>query len=242
MKHPTAEELRQLLGSGLQSMGLEIPERAAEQCVDFLLGILDANQSVNLTGISEPKSAVRLHLLDSLAALPEVEQSPEGELLDLGSGGGFPGVPLGLATLRRAVLLDSVRKKAKAVRRVAQECGLSDLDVRDARAEDLARTDGQRFAVVVARAVGRLPSLVELAAPLLRDGGRLVALKGRLTAQELEAGDRVACIVGLSRVSAREFDLPEAGDRRRVIVYEKKAVSEIPLPRRTGLAQSRPLA
>ena len=124
--------------------------------------------------------AVRLHIVDSLMVLPEIGDAPDGMMIDLGSGAGFPGVPLALACGRSTLLLDSVGKKARAVRSFLVELGLDGkVDVYPRRAEEMELDPSNRAAVVVARAVSSLPSLVELASPLLRQGGWLVAMKGR---------------------------------------------------------------
>ena len=123
-----------------------------------------------------------------------------------------------------------------------QECAIRNVVGVHARAEDLAGRGGDAFAVVVARAVAPLQSLVELSSPLLFEGGRLVALKGVLSDDEAQAAEAVGRIVGCAAVSRREFALPGDGVRRTIVVYEKVGRSSISLPRRVGLAQRRPLA
>jgi 16S rRNA (guanine527-N7)-methyltransferase len=241
VKHPLPRELRDELSRGLDCLGRSISTEAADSCLDFLLRVLRANKSVNLTGISDPRSAVRLHLLDSLTAMPEIETSAEGPILDLGSGGGFPGVPLCVASGRRTVLLDSVAKKTAAVARIIDECGIEGASTICGRAEEVAGGEKNVFAVVVARAVAPLPVLIELAAPFLGVQGRLVALKGRISAEEVSSGDSAAAIAGLKSAGRRDLVLPGGEERRTILVYEKEGPGLVDLPRRTGLAQKRPL-
>jgi len=238
------EDLEALLHEEIASLGptLRVPHESLTIMIDYLVRILDENERVNLTAIREPASAVRQHVADSLSALPELVAAPEGSVVDIGSGGGFPGVPLALATGRRTVLLDSVGRKAKAVNSVLGAMGAVTcaLEVVTARAEDYAATSPHLAAVVVARAVAPLPALVELAAPLLKPAGVLIAMKGQPTREEVAAGDRAAAIVGLRQISDRSFELG-GGESRRILTYERVGDSTVPLPRRVGLAQNSPL-
>jgi 16S rRNA (guanine527-N7)-methyltransferase len=223
-----------------RQMGLLLQPEALALCIDHVRAVLDANERVNLTAIRDEAQAVRLHVLDSLAVLPEVADAPAGRLLDIGTGGGFPGLPLCVASARDGLLLDSVRKKADAVRAIVESLGLGDrIEVAAVRAEEL---EAGGFAVAVVRAVSELPSLVELAAPHLIEGGVLVALKGQVTDEELRRGDRAAEIVGLKRLSVRRYELPEGDEQRAAIAYRKVGEPRVRLPRRNGLAQKKPLA
>jgi 16S rRNA (guanine527-N7)-methyltransferase len=204
--------------------------------------MLEVNQVINLTRITQRESAVRMHLLDALMALPELLEAAEGPILDLGSGGGIPGVPLAFATGRETVLLDSVSKKGRAVQGILKsEFPDSRISVSPERAEEHARTCAGRYAAVVARAVAPLPSLVELAAPLLLSGGTLIALKGVPDADELASGRRVAELTGMYEAGVRRTTLPGGEERRTIVSYTKSGASKVRLPRRSGLAQHSPL-
>lgn len=222
--------------------GLVLPAGTSSILVEHMLLVLAANTSMNLTRIVEPRAALRLHVVDSLMALREVNSSIPGQLLDLGAGPGYPGVPLAVASERDALLVDSTAKKIAVLAGILGECGLgARIHTEAARAEQVAISRPGAFAVVVARAVSALPSLVELAAPLLMPGGTFVALKGQPSPEELERGRSAAGIVGLEEMAVRRVVLP--GDERRTIVtYRGVGVSEVQLPRRTGLAQHDPLA
>jgi len=209
--------------------------------VAYLDAVLAANRSVNLTRITDPDQALRLHLLDSLSALPEILDSSPGAMCDIGTGAGFPGVPIALASERQCTLLDSVGKKADVVATI-----LADLKIGRAftvsrdRAEQHARVHPGEYAVVTARAVAPLASLVELSSPLLAIGGRLVALKGTPEESELQGGRLAAGIVGLEFRGRRDFILPGGDEKRCVVLYEKVRKSRETLPRREGLAQHAP--
>jgi 16S rRNA (guanine527-N7)-methyltransferase len=128
------------------------------------------------------------------------------------------------------------------VEEVLRAVGLPGIETVSQRAEVYACEAAGGFAVVLARAVAPLPSLLELGVPFLCESGRLVLLKGRPTDEEIEAGDCVARIVGVRRSGARAFSIPDSGEQRTVLTYERIGRSSVALPRRDGLAQRRPLA
>ena len=205
--------------------------------------VLLANEKVRLTAIKSQDDGERLHVADSLYGLPEVLAAPSGRLLDMGTGGGYPGIPLGLLSGRKTVLLDAATKKCKMLDEYLEsEPALRDYSTSDLRAEELALHEAKQYAVVTARALSALPSLVELASPLLRQGGRLIAFKGVLSEDELASGDSVAAYTGMRRVSIRRYALPGGDEQRAIVVYEKFAESKTKLPRRPGMAQRKPFA
>jgi 16S rRNA (guanine527-N7)-methyltransferase len=209
---------------------------------EFLAGVVEANRELNLTGMDDPAGAWVLHVVDSASAVPEVQAAPAGALADIGSGGGFPGVPLAVLTGRQATLVESRRKKAHFLVEALAGMPKYAIKVAAVRAEELARDHSGEYSVVTVRAVGELRTLVELASPLLAEGGHLVAMKGRPSQDELDAGSAAAEIVGMHQISERETSLPELHAARTMIVYEKTGPSSVVLPRRPGMAKKRPLA
>jgi len=224
-------------------MSVEVRPEQAGALLDHLTFVLDKNKSVNLTAIREEAEGVRLHIVDSLVALPEVDAALPGPMVDIGTGAGYPGIPLAIVSGRKTLLLDSVGKKVAVVDEFVRSAGLDvQIAAKKARAEELERSEHGRYAVVVARAVSELPALVELAAPLLMPDGVFLALKSQPEPAELERGDAVARIVGLKRVSTRTLSLPGGGELRTILAYRRVGRPRVSLPRRTGLAQSKPLA
>ncbi len=240
MKH--SESQTALLSRRCAESSIEASDQSLIVLVRYLNAVLAANETTNLTRITDPEQALRLHILDSLCALTEIRSAVDGPLCDIGTGAGFPGVPLAVVSGRDCTLLDSVRKKADIAAGILMDMGLDrQIRVSHDRAEQHARKHAGEYAVITARAVAPLASLAELAAPLLCDGGVLVALKGDPSQGELDSGDVAAGIVGLRLKSKRHFRLPGGDEQRCVIAYVKTGRSAVSLPRREGLAQHSPL-
>lgn len=141
--------------------------------------VIEKNKELNLTRIETREKGMLLHIEDSLSCIDEFT-SQDGLFLDIGTGGGFPGVPLAIASGRTGVLIDSVQKKARAVQEMIDQLNLSNvIQVRGIRSEELALEVGEKFHTVIARAVSSLPTVLELATPLLVSHGEFIALRGR---------------------------------------------------------------
>ena len=208
----------------------------------YLEAILEVNKTLNLTRIEDSEEARLLHVEDSLSGLEELKAAPDGLYGDLGSGGGFPGVPLAIASGRQTILVDSVKKKMAAVASVVDELGLaSQIDTYDGRIEDLAVERAGQFSALTARALSRLSVLMELASPLLKNGGHLICYKAQLSDEELEHALSLQKYLGMKLVSNRAFLLSDNETARRIVVFEKYKEPGLKLPRRVGLAQKKPL-
>lgn len=203
--------------------------------------VYETNPFMNLTAVPQHDAPV-LHVMDSLIGLPVIESvAPPGALVDIGSGAGFPGIPLALAAGREVHLIESTTKKANFLSTVSRELCL-DVTVHGCRAEEAALLLPNGFAVATARAVGPLSELVELAAPLLAARGVFVAYKAKLRDEELESGDRAARLTGMEREAVEKRVLPgtEQGERT-FVVYRRVGKPSVKLPRRPGMARKSPL-
>ncbi len=168
--------------SGVDGLGQTLPDGAAQNIAGLLTELERWNRKVNLTAIRNPEAMVSRHILDSLAVRPLMEG---GRVLDVGTGAGFPGLPLAIAEPDiEFSLLDSNGKKISFVRHAIGVLGLSNATAIKARAEDYA--PAERFDTVIARALASVPRLLELAGHLIREEGVLLALKGKHPAEELE--------------------------------------------------------
>lgn len=201
--------------------------------------VLEANKTTNITRISSWEEGVLLHIEDSLTALPEMNMAPEGNYVDLGSGAGYPGIPLAIETGRTTLLVDSVRKKTDLLDSFIEELGLMNVETYHGRIEDLGRERPRSFAVSTARALSQLSVLMELASPLLKKNGLLICYKAHLSDEELNHSFSLQKKTGMKFLSNREVELGEY--ERRIVCFKKISEPEIKLPRKTGMAQKAPL-
>ena len=233
-------DTRREIEQGLIALKIEHTDQQVYALERHLHLVAAANSAFNLTAIPAEES-VRLHLLDSVTALPFLTAAPGGQFADLGSGAGFPGIPLAVLSGRHVTLVESVKKKATFLESTISELRL-EATVQGVRAEELADECAGAYSAVTARAVSSLPSLVELAAPLLIEGGVLICLKGAPDETELTRGDLVARRCGMVRVGATRVEVPGVEARRTIVVYRRSGSSAVSLPRRNGMAQRQPLA
>ncbi len=169
------------LPEGLATLGIDLPDAAQQQLLAFRDLLLKWNKTYNLTALRDPAQAISHHLLDSLAILPYVN---DGALLDVGSGGGLPGIPLAIAHPQLSVrMVDTVQKKATFLQQAAIQLGLKNVAVDHARVEEL----GGQYAQISSRAFAELKLFVELTRHLLAPGGRWLAMKGVRPDEEIAA-------------------------------------------------------
>lgn len=232
---------RSAITAALEALRLPVRPELVDGLARHLEMVYQAAATMNLTAVPLDE-APALHVMDSLLGLDLIEAvAPDGPLADIGSGAGFPGIPLALASGREVHLIESTGKKAAFLSTVARELCL-DVTVHGCRAEEAALLLPRGFSAVTARAVGPLSELVELASPLLAVKGAFVAYKAKLTEDELAAGDRVARLTGMAREHLEKRRLPAAEQEvRTFVVYRKCGNASVRLPRRPGLARKSPL-
>ena len=230
---PSEAEIR----SALSAAGLAVPESACALLASHAAAVLDANRSINLTRITEPHDFIRLHITDSLLPLSIVDLRT-GDGIDVGAGAGFPGIPLAIMGCS-ITLCETRKKKAAYLQRWVGDLGL-DVEVLAQRAEEIVESRGS-YDWVIMRAVSSLASLLELASPLLRSHGRLIAMKGIRTEDEESRAGRAGRIVGMRLVDIHEYALPGGPEQRTLYEYEREGAVRVSLPRRAGLAQTQPL-
>jgi len=234
---------RRVLDSYLASHAWALQDGFADRAERYVALLLDTNARLNLTRVVEPDAVARLHLVDSLAALRLVDDLGPNRALDLGSGGGVPGLVLAMARPDVAwTLAESVRKKAEALAGFAAALALANVEVVAERAETLGRDPvrRERYDLVTARACAALPVLAEYAIPLLRPGGVLLAWKGRIGHAELADGARATAVLGGSEPRVVPTGVPELGDHCFVTVRKEGATPDA-YPRRPGEPARRPL-
>ena len=235
-----------LLAAGCRAIGLELSPQQEEQFARYARVMIEANTRVNLTSITEPDAVQTLHFLDSLtvaAVLPKAMLTDE-RVLDVGSGAGFPGVPLKLVFPGiRLELLEATGKKTAFLRELVGELELPDVAVHTGRAEDLAHDVSLRgaFDVVLARGVAKLAALVEVTLPFLRVGGVLVAHKSATADAEATAAAKAVRVLGGATPDVHPVVAPGLEDGRTLVVVEKVAGTPKGYPRRAGMPVKHPI-
>lgn len=225
---------RELLLRGAEALGEDLGSslHLFERLYDHLT---EANQKINLTSLREERDIVLKHFLDSLSCLSSGLLEGPLEVVDVGTGAGFPGLPLKIARPSlRLHFLEATRKKLRHVEESCALLGLGGTAFIWGRAEQLAHQPAyrERFDRAVIRAVGSMGQISELCLPLLRVGGYLIAQKGPEVARELEGADRGLRLLGGVLEEVKELELPQSGDRRRLVIVKKVAPTEPRYPRR----------
>jgi len=242
--HQATRELKLLLDDAPDLAAL-LPRDYLAAVERYVALLLAANERLNLTRVVEPAGVARLHLLDALAALPLLDALDPRDVIDIGSGGGVPAVPLALARPDvHWTLVDSVGKKATVLAAMAESLGLRNVTVLADRAETLGHDSGhrERYDLATARACAPLPVLAELALPLVRIGGTLLAWKGPLDDEgdELRRGRTAVGEMGGGAVRREDPRLPALGDHQFVTATKERATPDR-FPRRPGEPARRPL-
>lgn len=240
----TRRALEELL-AGAPALAERLPSDFLDGAERFVALLLEANRRVNLTRVVSPADVAHLHLLDALAALPLVDAAAPDRVVDLGSGGGVPAIPLALARPDvEWVMVDSVRKKSAILSEFVEALGLANARVFSERAETLGQDAAhrERYDLATARACAPLPVLAELALPLVRVGGRLLAWKGPLRdeTEELRRGRAAIGQVGGGPPEVVAPGLPALGGHTFVVVAKERP-TPARFPRRAGEPSRRPL-
>ncbi|HET8784219.1 MAG TPA: 16S rRNA (guanine(527)-N(7))-methyltransferase RsmG [Candidatus Limnocylindrales bacterium] len=236
------------LDRGLRDIGVALGDRARAAIDGHVRLLLAWTTAINLTAIRDPAAVALGHVIDSLTAFHVIAARPSRRILDLGSGGGFPGIPLAAAVAMepsgvRVTLLEPVKKKARFLSTVVGAVGLDGRVLVDAhRAEDVARQrPGDPWDVVTARAVASTGDLVELAFPLLAPGGALVAWKRGTLTDELEAARRAVDALGGGTLNVVDVAI-EGLEGHRLVIARRSGASPVPpeFPRDPAVRKRRP--
>ena len=236
-------ENRALLRDCCEQMGVSLGEKETEQFMTYLSLLLEWNEKMNLTAITDPVKVAQLHMLDC-AALLTCADFENRALLDVGTGAGFPGLPLKiLVPSLQVTLLDSLNKRVDWLAQVSAQLSLTGIRVIHARAEEQALEKGFRdsFELVTARAVAELRLLCELCLPLVKPGGKFLAMKSVESDAELAAAQHAIAILGGAVEAVRDYAIPGTDVRHRLIVVEKVKKTPEKYPRMFAKIKKNPL-
>lgn len=242
--------LAKIVKRGAAELGIALTDKAARDFEVYFEALEERNAVMNLTAISGGEAVARLHFLDSLGVLRAAGVREDGagalrgaKIIDVGSGAGFPGLPLKIAEPSIALtLLDSSQKKIAFLSELCGKIG-TDCECIAARAEELARSPQYReaFDFAVSRAVARLNTLVEFTLPFVKPGGALLAMKSVDTAAELAEAEYAVRLLGGRMDEPVDYEIPGAGVTHRVVIVRKVEATPAEYPRRFAKIQKSPL-
>ena len=234
----------EILKKAAEEYGISLSETQLQQFDRYQELLVEWNQKMNLTALTEPKDVAIKHMIDSVSVYDEKWFSEGMSVIDVGTGAGFPGLPLKiLCPSLKVTLLDSLNKRVKFLEAVVSELGLSDIVCVHARAEEAARQKQYRekFDAVVSRAVARLPILAEYDLPFVRVGGFFAAMKGAKYEEEAEEAKKAVKLLGGGEPVLREIKLPGLEDKRGIIYIRKEKKTPSVYPRKAGTPEKNPI-
>ena len=224
--------------------GVDSSDEKLRQLSGYMEGILDFNESINLTAITDRKEFIAKHYIDSLMCAAMDEINDADTVIDVGTGGGFPGVPLAIAfPEKKFTLIDSLNKRIKIVNQLCDELEIKNVRAIHGRAEELARKKDMReqFDICVSRAVANMATLSEYCLPFVKVGGSFIAYKGPDCESEVkEASNAIEKLGGcLLRIESPEAD--GVAFAHRLIVVKKIAATAVTFPRKPGTTSKAPM-
>lgn len=236
--------LIKLLNAASLEWGLDYISGAEEKICKLHSLLNSGNLKMSLTTITEPHQFITEHVIDSLAPMHQGIVNPKDKIIDIGTGAGFPGLPLAICSPSVEItLVDATLKKTKWLESTCRNLGLPNTKVIWARAEELAREREHRgkYNLAVVRAMGKISIIMECAIPFLQIGGTLVIYKGPKVENEIEVGAKAASQLGGEIIEVQRFLLPTTKITRSLVIVKKIRETPSKYPRRPGIPKKRPL-
>lgn len=238
----TPEEFKQ----ALMEHGIELTDQQMQQFETYYEFLVQANQYVNLTAITAKKDVYLKHFYDSLLPVIELQElRNDVTLCDVGAGAGFPSIPMKIVFPQiKVTIVDSLNKRIKFLEELVSRLDLQDVSLHHARAEEFAGKKSkfrESFDYVTARAVARMTVLTELCLPLVKIGGKFIALKAQKTKEELGDATKAIQALGGKLIADEETALPITHDERHLVVIEKVKATPKQYPRKAGTPNRNPI-
>jgi len=233
--------MEQILKDGFSELGLPLEEKQLGLFREFYKRLDETNKVMNLTAISGEEDTARLHFLDCAAMLTEVDLKGK-TVIDVGTGAGFPGMPLVIVCpeIEKITLLDSLNKRINFLQQCCDELGINNAFPIHARAEEATEHRGM-YDVAVSRAVARLGVLCELALPFVKVGGQFIAMKGPKSAEELSEAERAIETLGGKLERVAEYSVPGTDLNHSLVIISKVRPTPKKYPRRFAMIKKAPL-
>ncbi len=213
-----------------------------EQFFEYMNLLIEWNKKMNLTAIVEPNEIIIKHFIDSITILKEINNN--SKIIDVGTGAGFPGVPLSIMnTTLKITLADSLNKRLIFLNEVVNQLGLKNIEIIHARAEELGQNKKYRenFDVATSRAVANLSTLSEYLIPLVRKDGKIISMKAGGAQEEIETAKKAIKILGGKIERVEEFKLPQTEIERTIILIRKENCTPNRYPRKAGVPSKEPI-
>lgn len=237
------EEFENILKKTSEEINIELKKEQIEKFYKYMKLLLDWNEKINLTAITDPKEIILKHFIDSLTIQKYIKEN--SYLVDVGTGAGFPGIPIKIFRKDiKVVLLDSLNKRINFLNEVCKELELENISAIHSRVEEFAKNKKYRekFDVVTSRAVANLSTLTEYMLPLTKIGGLCICMKGKEVEEELKEAKKAICVLGGTIREQNEFFLKgEEKISRNIILLEKIKTTPSKYPRKAGTPSKEPL-
>ncbi len=236
------EEWIEILKNQCKNLNISINENQLEQLHMYMKLLQKCNESINLTSIIEDKDILQKHFIDSITIIPYIDY--KDNIIDVGTGAGFPGIPIKIAREDvKVTLLDSLNKRVNFLKEVISNLNLSNIQTIHGRAEDIGKNSNfrEKFDVATSRAVAPLNILVEYLMPLVKKGGRCICMKGKDIKEELEISKKAINILGGELEKVHEFYLPQSNIKRNIIIIRKMKDTPSKYPRKAGTPSKEPI-
>lgn len=227
---------------GLKKLNIDLTEEQTEQFLDYYEFLIETNKVMNLTAITDFDEVIEKHFLDSLSLCRVFELNRQIRVIDMGTGAGFPGIPLKIAFPQIDLLLvDSLNKRIKFLREAAERLSLENVEALHARAEEIAKDKQYReqFDLCVSRAVANLSTLSEYCIPFVKEGGMFISYKSGDIEAEVSAAEKAVAVLGGNINQVYRFELGE--QKRSFVMIEKQKKTPKAYPRKAGIPTRDPL-
>lgn len=223
-------------------LGVRFSVEQIEQFYKYMNLLIEWNEKMNLTAITEPKEIILKHFIDSITILKYIDDN--SKLVDVGTGAGFPGVPLSIMNpTLKITLVDSLNKRLIFLQEVVKELNLKNIEIVHARAEEFGQNKNYRekFDIATSRAVANLATLSEYLVPLVKIGGKIISMKASNAKEEINDAQKAIEVLGGKIEKIEEFDLPESDIGRTIIIIDKNKCTPVIYPRKAGTPAKEPI-